>query len=241
MNLLHELDENKSFVSVRSTEHTAGTGEPMPEKPVLHHCVGTCSTVARIVLEEAQVDYELQRLTLGPDGITERDYAQIHPFSRVPALTQPDGEVLTELAAILAHVVLGHTTLELPAPMRAREIEWHSGLFSYVHTPFRRFFRPQRCFPQPAPTAVLQSFREHARQQFHRGLTYFGHRIAGPYALGERFSTVDPYLYVMCHWGRATEFDFDEHPALRAHATRVEERAAVRSCLEDDGISTLWS
>lgn len=63
------------------------------------------------------------------------------------------------------------------------------------------------------------------------------------FALGEKFSLCDGYLYVFTRWMQrpALQGQLDECPALVAHAKRVSARPAVKRALAADGITSTSS
>lgn len=62
----------------------------------------------------------------------------------------------------------------------------------------------------------------------------------GNWALGERYSVVDPYLAVFYRWGMRMSIDMPKSfPNWTCHARRIEARPAVQRALEQENIS-LW-
>lgn len=65
-------------------------------------------------------------------------------------------------------------------------------------------------------------------------------RLAGkPFALGERYSVVDPYLLVFWIWSQREDIvaDVADMPNWHAQAQRVLAREATWPCLEREGIT----
>jgi glutathione S-transferase len=60
--------------------------------------------------------------------------------------------------------------------------------------------------------------------------------LGEPYALGDRYSAVDPYLMMLVRWTADMNRPARSHARLARHAERVLERPAVRRTLEAEGI-----
>lgn len=63
---------------------------------------------------------------------------------------------------------------------------------------------------------------------------------ASPWALGDTYSVVDPYLQVFWNWGRGQRLRYDmatDFPAWTDHARRLAERPAVRRAFAREGLA----
>jgi len=71
----------------------------------LYYAPGACSMAAHIVLRELGYRFDLERVDLR-QGRTANgtDYSAVNPTGYVPALVLNDGQVLTEVAAILQYL-----------------------------------------------------------------------------------------------------------------------------------------
>jgi glutathione S-transferase len=61
------------------------------------------------------------------------------------------------------------------------------------------------------------------------------HNLIGPWALGERYSVADGYLYTIASWLEADGVDTSTLPRLLAHRTRMNARQAVQRALAEAG------
>src|SRR5690349_19417005 len=106
----------------------------------LYYAPGACSQAAHIVLHEAGLPHESERVDIrGKKTADGGDYFAINPKGAVPALRIGDDEVLTENGAVLQY--LGDKAAKdalLPADDldRYRVIEWVAYLGSDVHKSF---------------------------------------------------------------------------------------------------------
>ena len=113
----------------------------------LYYTPGACSLSPHIVLREAGVDFELERVDLAAKT-TEAgaDFRAINPKGYVPALQLDDGQVLTEGAAIVQYVADSRPDARLAPPAgtleRARVQEHLNFVASELHKSFSLLFSP---------------------------------------------------------------------------------------------------
>lgn len=147
---------------------------------------------------------------------------RVNPLAQVPTLVLPDGQVMTESAAITLHLAdaTGRDDLVPPpaAPGRAPFLRWLVFLVANVYPTFTYADDPRRFVHDEA-----------AAQAFAAAVGAYRERLWGmvesaagaPWFLGERFSAIDLYLAVMTHWRPGRRW-FDAHaPKLAAIARRA--------------------
>lgn len=207
----------------------------------LHAAPGSCSFAPHIVLEEIGKPYSLALMSPGhPEARTE-EFRRVNPKGRIPVLLAEDFN-LTEAPAILLH--LGLTNLEAglvggDAQSIVRSVEWFNWLSSAVHAVAVRmvwrpdFFLADESMHEP----LVGKGKEHLLSAFELIETKLKGRN---WAVGDRYSVVDPYLLVFYRWGNRMAIDMrNGYPAWTAHALRLEAREAVQRALSQEGIS-LW-
>jgi glutathione S-transferase len=205
----------------------------------LFYSPGACSLAPHIALEEAGADFEAVRLNFAEAEQRKPEYLAINPKGRVPALVERDW-VLTENPAILAYIARRHPGAGLwphDARDEARCLEWLAWIASTIHPAYAHVRRPERYVEDDAAkAAVVAKGRETCRDLW----TAVDRRLGpGPWAVGERFSVADPYLFVFWTWGGGQTLGFDmarDFPNWTAHARRMGERPAVRNALEREGL-----
>src|SRR4051812_27778787 len=96
-----------------------------------------CSMASRIALYEAQAKAHFIEVdTIAKKTLDGSDYLQVNPVGVVPALRCPDGEVLTENAAILQYLVDAYpqaTLGPLQGLERIRLQQWLSFVGTEMH------------------------------------------------------------------------------------------------------------
>ena len=156
---------------------------------------GACSMAAHILLNEAGTSYQLEKVDTDK-GMTESGaaFAATNPRGYVPALKFDDGQVLTENVAILHWIGeqfpdLAPKVAEQPL-LRFRQLELLSFLSSELHKAFSPYFSG-RPFSKEEQTANLDRLKAKI-SQFDTLLDQ-----SGPYLLGDTFSVVDAYAFVI--------------------------------------------
>jgi glutathione S-transferase len=207
-----------------------------PPSLSLYYSPKACSLASHIALEESGLPYKAVDVNIRTQANRSADYLALNPSGTVPALAIDDA-VLTESQAILTYIAdLVPERELLPRPgtlARARAHQWMNLISSSLHVSFRSIFRPQ------AYAGPSESGQSAVRDQGHANLADVIDTVekrlgASPYALGEKFSVVDAYLFVFYLWS------FDERlarpaparPRYKALAQLVWQRPCVRTVVE---------
>ena len=194
----------------------------------LYFTPGACSLSPHIALKEAGlahdlVKVDLQAKTLG-DGA---DFARINPKGQVPALQLDNGEVLTEVTAILQMIADRAPEKQL-APdngtvERYRLQEWLNFIGSELHKSFSPLFNPN--LPEDAKAVF--------RARIDGVFAYIEGRLAGhDYLMGSRFTVADSYLFTVMRWADFVKIDLSALENLKAHAERIAARPRVQAALQ---------
>ena len=195
----------------------------------------TCALASHIALEEAGATYRARRVDFASGEQTKPEYLAINPKGRVPALVTDRG-VITETPAILVYIAQTHRAREL-APLddsfAFAELEaFMSYLCSTVHVAHAHRVRGYRWADDPAaieamkrkvPESVAASFDLIERRLFR-----------GPWAMGQRYTIADPYLFTLASWLEGDGVDPAQFPKVLDHRRRVAERPQVRRALAEE-------
>ena len=156
----------------------------------------------------------------------------LNPLAQVPTLVLPDGQVMTESAAITLHLAdrVGRDDL-VPgpaAPERAAFLRWLVFLVANVYPTFTYGDVPTRFVKDEA---AAKGFRAEVDAYEQRLWTAVEAAAAAPWFLGQRLSAIDLFLAVMTHW-RPRRAWFAQHaPKLHAAALAAEALPAVAPVL----------
>jgi glutathione S-transferase len=212
----------------------------------LHYAPGYASLVVHLLLRELAVPFELVRIDAQGGGHKTPEYLRLNPNGLIPVLE--DGDlVLYETAAICLHLVDTHPQAGLAPALgtaeRAHFYKWLIWLTNTVQARVIDLNYPHRMVDEGDAAAAAQVKRQaHAKlleclQQIDDQLARHGQ----PWLLGERFSMVDLYAWLMCRWTR----NFADRPArsfphIGPYLQRVLERPAVRATIEAEGLQPPW-
>jgi glutathione S-transferase len=199
----------------------------------LYYAPGACSMAAHIVLRELGYRFDLERVDLREGRTADSgDYSAVNPKGYVPALVLDDGQVLTEVAAILQY--LADSRPEMGLAMSAgdvahyRLLEWLNFISSEVHKTLGALFNPNlpvEC--RGVPLAL-----------FERRCDWLAGTLGeGPFLMGERYTIADPYLFTVLNWTSVLAVDLGRWPALKDYLARVAARPAVQETLTAEGLT----
>ncbi|WP_299307322.1 glutathione S-transferase [uncultured Croceicoccus sp.] len=196
----------------------------------LYTMPGTCSLAANIAIAWIDAPVAVHNMAYGDHK--KDDYLAINPKGKVPAITFPDGDVLTELSAILAWLGAAHggEGYARDTTLGRREAEALSFMTTEVHASYGPHFAPQNfAQSEDAQEEVKQAAYDTLKDHYARmeeKLTTAG----GTWYLGER-SFADAFLYVLVRWLDQTPMTLADYPALAAHRDRMEVDEGVRTAL----------
>jgi GST-like protein len=190
----------------------------------LYGRAGWGSALAEAQLAWYRLDYEIEEVEdLFASASAREQLAQVNPLAQVPTLVLPDGQLMTESAAITLHLadVTGSTEL-VPAPneaVRPQFLRWLIFLVANVYPTFTYADDPARFVDgevaQRGFAANVGAYRERLWRQVEAA--------AGvPWFLASRFSALDIYLAVMTHWQPRRLWFAENCPQLHAIASRVD-------------------
>ncbi len=203
----------------------------MNQKLMLFYYPRACSLAVHIALEEAGLTYERHLVDLKSRANFTADYLALNPKGAVPALAIGN-QVLTETHAILTFI--GDLVPErglLPKVgdfNRYRAHEWMNLLSSSVHTYIRAIFRSSAyAGDDEHANAVVRS---QAVINLAKIARVVDDKLAGKtWALGDHFSVVDAYLFVMYLWTTDERIaSVPERPNWDRIAESIWQRPAVK-------------
>lgn len=100
---------------------------------------GSCSTGIVILLEKLQLDYTAVKRE------KVANYSELVPTNQVPALKTPEGQIITEGAAIALYLLEKHKNTMLPAtlPEKAEFLRWLMFDYATLHPAYGKMFAIQ--------------------------------------------------------------------------------------------------
>jgi len=198
----------------------------------LYYSPGACSLSPHIVLLEAGLPYDLEKVDLRAKKLENGDdYLKVNPKGQVPALALDGGELVTEgpvIVQMLADKVPGRNLA--PARDTAERYklqEWLNYITGELHKNIGPMFSPVLA------DDAKGFFKDRAMGKFR----YLDGKLVGhDYLLGEQFTVADAYLFVMLTWAERMKFDLSGLPNLMAYKARVAARPKVQEALVKEGL-----
>lgn len=212
----------------------------------LHYYPGNASFAPHVLLREIGLPFELKLVRRMEGAHKQPEYLKLNPNGQIPVLV--DGDlVLYETAAICMHLADSHPAAALAPPPGTRErahfYKWMAWLTNTPQAMLMHYFYPERLVDD-GDAAAARQVKAHAQTRVASMLELLDAELAahgGPWLLGELYSALDPYAFLLCRWTRG----FDARPA-REHAhiapylQRVLARPAVQHSLAAEGLQPPW-
>ncbi len=198
----------------------------------LYFTPGACSMAPHIALREAGLAYELQKVELSKHQTDAgEDYYKINPKGYVPALRLDNGELLTEVAAILQYVADQKPASGLSPTAGTMEhyrlIEWLNFIASEIHKQFGPMFNPK----------ITPEWKQNQLNALSRRFDYLSERLAGnQYLFGGKFTIADAYLFTVLNWTGFLDIDLGKWPKLKDYMARIAARPAVKETMREEGL-----
>lgn len=205
-----------------------------------------CSLACHIALEESGLPFTAKMVKIREGQHKSENYLRINPWGKIPAMLI-NGEVLTEAHAILSLIAdlapAEKNLLPRDDPLkRAHAHEWMNFLSATVHIAFRPLFRPNYLI---SDESLYPKLREIGVPTYRKTLSEVESRLRGKtWALGDRYTVVDPYLFVFYMWSQRE--DVVEYspplPTWKELWERLYARDATQRALATEGITTdnIW-
>ncbi len=199
----------------------------------LHYFPGNASMAPHILLEELGEQFELRLVDRAVNAQNSPAYLKLNPNGLIPVLV--DGDlVIYETAAICLHLVDTHARAGLAPAVgtaeRAHFYKWLVWMTNTVQATLLLYFYPERMVDEGNGPGAAQ-IRAHAEAKIGGMLDQLDARFAahgGPWLLGEPYSALDPFAFVLCRWTRGFGRPARGRPHLGPFLQRMLARPAVR-------------
>lgn len=198
----------------------------------LYYLPGACSMAPHILLREAGLPYELDKVDFATGQTASgEDYDKVNGKSYVPSLRLDDGQVLTEVAVVLQYIadLKPETGLAPKAGTleRYRLMEWLNFISSELHKQFSPLFHSD----------ISADWKQNQLNLLAKRFTYLTRYLDGKhYLMGNTFSAADAYLFTILNWHHKLKVDLEKWPPLKAYLHRIGERPAVKAAMKEEGL-----
>ena len=188
---------------------------------------GSGAFAAEAALAEAGAAYEFKLISLEKNEQKSPEFLVLNPSGKMPALRLPEGEVITESAAILLAVADHFPQARLMPPqagaVRAQAYRWIAFMASEIYPMIEIVDYPERFAPQGEQADALKA---KARDRARERIQLVQRSIAGEWLLPTGFSIVDIYAAMFSRW-IGEPWRAEHLKDLVALADRVSKRPAI--------------
>lgn len=208
----------------------------------LYYYPGNANVAPHVALEEIGVPHRLELVDRKADGQKSPDYLKLNPNGRVPTLIDHKrGDlVLFEAAAICLYLTEQHPEAGL-APLldeadRGPFLQWLMWMTNTMQTEVLLFHYGVRHTTDPDGVPAM---KRKAGERLQAQYDLIARAVAangGPFVLGQRYSVLDPYLAMLCRWGRTLEPGPRDRAALDKLIDAVTERPAFQRMMTAEGL-----
>jgi glutathione S-transferase len=185
-----------------------------------------------IVLREAGYKFDLVKVDI-PNKKTASggDFWTINPKGYVPALQLDDGQVLTEVGVICQYLADQKPESGLAPKFgtmeRYRLMETLNFCSSEIHKQIGALFNPKMTPEMKEVQMGVIERRFNALEKLLDGKQY---------AMGDKFSVADAYLFNVLNWTGMHKIDLGKWPNIQSFMARVGARPAVQETLKAEGL-----
>jgi glutathione S-transferase len=207
----------------------------------LYYYPSNASFAPHVLLEETGKDYELVLVDRNQGAHKSAEYLKLNPSGRIPALI--DGDlVLFETAAVCLHIADKYPECGLaPAVGTTERSVFHKWLF-YIATTIQPeillyYYGDRHATSEDGTAAVKAAAEARLGEMYVIVDEAMGD---GPYLMGEQYSLLDPYLYMVCRWGRGFARPPRDYPHLGPFLKRMSARKTIIDSFAQENIEAPW-
>ena len=208
----------------------------------LHYFPSNASMAPHMLLEELGVPFELKLVDRAANAHKSPEYLKLNPNGLIPVLV--DGElVLYETAAIVLHLVDTHRESGLAPAVgtaeRAQFYKWLVWLAASLQSQMPIYFYTER-YVAPGNAAGAAEVKAATETRIAALIDQIDAQLAshgGPWLLGQRFSALDPYAFMLCRWTRGMQRPARTLPHIAPFLERMLGRPAVQKVFEVEKLS----
>lgn len=211
----------------------------------LHYFPGNASFTPHVLLNELGVPFELALVDRARGEHKSPAYLKLNPNGLIPVLVD-DGLVLYETAAIVLHLVDTHPAADLAPAVGTREraefYKWLVWLSSTLQAMMPHYFYSDR-MAAPGNAAGAAEVKAAAEARIASLIDQIDAQLArsgGPWLLGDRYSALDPYAFMLCRWTRSMQRPARTLPHIGPYLQRMLTRPAVRQTIATEQLPEPW-
>lgn len=203
----------------------------------LYRTRDSAALAPQIIMEEGGLAYDIVEVDFRTGETQLPEYLEINPNGVVPSLACPSGQIIYETAAIMLYLADVHKLDQLapsPAhPDRALFLRTLFHLSNNVHPLSNLNFGAARYVHDKTG---LQELEQSSLDALLKSWAPIDAQLQqnGPYCLGDRFSLVDVYVFLIARWHEPAAELFAPYSGIKKCADLVAERSAVCNAIREN-------
>ncbi len=194
----------------------------------LYGDLGSGAFSAESALAETGAPYNFELVSLERNEQKSPQFLAINPSGKMPALRLPEGDIVTESAAILLTLADHFPQARLLPPggsvARARAYRWLAFMAAEIYPIVEIVDYPERFTPDGGDA---QALRRIARDRIRERILIIERMIEGPFLLSGGFSILDIYAAMFTRWSIGRQWREANIPKLNTLAGAVSRRPAI--------------
>jgi glutathione S-transferase len=194
----------------------------------LYGDLGSGAFSAEAALAEAGAPYRFELVSLEKNEQKQPAFLAINPSGKMPALRLPEGEIVTESAAILLTLADHFPQARLLPPQasndRAQAYRWLAFMAGEIYPIVEIVDYPERFTPAGGDAKALRVI---ARDRIRARILLIERMIRGPFLLAHGFSILDIYAAMFTRWSLEPDWKLANLPKLMALAEAASQRPAI--------------
>jgi glutathione S-transferase len=214
----------------------------------LHYHPSNASFTPHVLLEEIGAPFSLSLVDRAHQAHKSAAYLQLNPNGLIPVLVDGD-RVLYETAAIVLHLCDTHPAAGLAPALgsaeRAQFYKWLVWLAATLQAQMPIYFYSDR-YVAPGNAAGALEVKAAAERRIEGLVDQIEAHLAGfagqaaPWMMGERYSALDAYAFMLCRWTRGMQRPARTLPHVGAFLQRVLARPAVQRAIATEKLPEPW-
>jgi glutathione S-transferase len=208
----------------------------------LFYYPSNASMAPHIVLEEIGQPFGLMLVDRTQDEHKSAEYLRLNPNGLIPVLVDGD-MVLYESAAICLHLADTHPESRMAPTLatleRAEFYKWLMWLTNTLQRALIVYFYPERWMDAGNALGANQ-VQAHAESKIGTLLDQLESQLQssdGPWLLGEHYTILDPYAFMLCRWTRGFTKPARVWPLLGQYLQGMLARPAIQRVIKTEGLA----
>jgi glutathione S-transferase len=199
----------------------------------LYYAPLACSLASRIALYEAEASVEFVYVDIHTTPQTRllldgSDYYAINPMGQVPALSTPDGQLLTENPVVLQYIADAYPQSQLAPPggmPRYRLQEWLNFIGTELH---------KGTYIPLLARESSEGAKEFARHKLPLRFGRLNSALKDREFLLEGFTVADAYLFTVLNWSTFAGVELTAWPGVTGYVQRLAHRPSVARAIAEE-------